>query len=147
VAQRLRNSGGPALAGQLLVYPAARLTGEPQGSMLENAEGYFLEVKDMEWFLGAYLADPAHATLPDASPGFAEDLSGLPPALVITAECDPIRDDGEWYGEALRAAGVDVTISRYDGAIHGFWNFFGMLKVGRRAMDESIDWLRARLRA
>ncbi|HVE27944.1 MAG TPA: alpha/beta hydrolase [Sporichthya sp.] len=147
VAQRLRNSGGPALAGQLLVYPAARLTGEPQGSMLENAEGYFLEVKDMEWFLGAYLADPSHATLPDASPGFAEDLSGLPPALVITAEYDPIRDDGEWYGEALREAGVDVTISRYDGAIHGFWNFFGMLKVGRQAMDESIDWLRARLRA
>jgi acetyl esterase len=145
VAQRLRNSGGPALVGQLLVYPAARLAGEPEGSMLDNAEGYFLELADMEWFLGAYLSDPAHAMLPDASPGFAEDLSGLPPALVITAEYDPLRDDGEWYGEALRAAGVDVTVSRYDGAIHGFWNFFGLLKIGRQAMDESIAWLRGRV--
>jgi acetyl esterase len=145
IAQRLRDSGGPALVAQLLVYPAARLAGEPEGSMLENAEGYFLELKDMEWFLGAYLSDPAHAMLADASPGFAEDLSGLPPALVITAEYDPIRDDGEWYGEALRAAGVEVTISRYDGAIHGFWNFFGMLKIGRQAMDESIAWLRGRV--
>ena len=84
VAQRLRDSGGPALVGQLLVYPAARLAGDAEGSMLENAEGYFLEVADMEWFLNAYLSDPAHAMLPDASPGFADDLSGLPPALVIT---------------------------------------------------------------
>ena len=145
IAQRLKNSGGPALVGQMLVYPAARLAGEPEGSMLENAEGYFLELADMEWFLNAYISDPAHAMLADASPGFAEDLSGLPPALVITAEYDPIRDDGEWYGEALRKAGVDVTVTRYDGAIHGFWNFFGMLPLGRKAMDESIAWLRGRL--
>jgi acetyl esterase len=147
VAQRLRDKGGPALAGQMLVYPASRLVGEATGSMLENAEGYFLELKDMEWFLGAYLSDPAHAMLVDASPGLAEDLSGLPPALVITAEYDPIRDDGEFYGEALRAAGVEVTISRYDGAIHGFWNFFGMLAIGRKAMDESVAWLRVKVAA
>lgn len=147
VAQRLRDKGGPALVGQLLVYPAARLAGEPTESMVANAEGYFLEVKDFEWFMGAYLSDPEHANLADASPGLHEDLTGLPPALVITAEYDPIRDDGEWYGEALRAAGVDVTISRYDGAIHGFWNFFGMLGIGRRAMDESVAWLRERVSA
>ncbi|HUR75452.1 MAG TPA: alpha/beta hydrolase [Sporichthya sp.] len=147
VAQRLRDRGGPALVGQLLVYPAARLVGELSGSMLENAEGYFLEAKDLEFFLGAYLSDPEHAMLADASPGLAEDLSGLPPALVITAEYDPIRDDGEWYGEALRKAGVDVTISRYDGAIHGFWNFFGMLGIGRTAMDESVAWLRVKVAA
>jgi len=64
---------------------------------------------------------------------------------VVTAEYDPIRDDGEWYGEARRAAGVDVTISRYAGAIHGFWNFFGMLGIGRKAMDESVAWLRGRV--
>ncbi len=145
VAQRLRNSGGPALVGQMLVYPAARLAGDPTDSMRDNAEGYFLEVKDFEWFLEAYLSDPEHANLSDASPGLTEDLSGLPSALVITAEYDPIRDDGEWYGEALRKAGVDVTISRYDGAIHGFWNFFGMLGIGREAMDESVAWLRGRL--
>lgn len=147
VAQRLRDKGGPALVGQLLVYPAARLVGEPTESMVSNAEGYFLEVKDFEWFMSAYLADAEHAYLADASPGLHKDLSGLPPALVITAEYDPIRDDGEWYGEALRAAGVDVTVSRYDGAIHGFWNFFGMLGIGRRAMDESVAWLRGRVTA
>jgi acetyl esterase len=147
VAQRLRDKGGPALVGQMLVYPAARLVGDETDSMRDNAEGYFLEVKDFEWFMGAYLSDPAHALLADASPGLAEDLSGLPPALVITAEYDPIRDDGEWYGEALRKAGVEVTITRYDGAIHGFWNFFGMLPLGRKAMDESVAWLRGRLSA
>jgi acetyl esterase len=145
IAQRLRDRGGPALAAQLLVYPAARLVGEPTPSMLENAEGYFLTAKDAEWFLGHYLAEPDQAGLVDVSPGLAQDLSGLPPALVITAEYDPIRDDGEFYAQALRAAGVDVTSSRYDGAIHGFWNFFSMLTLGRAAMDESVAWLRTKL--
>ncbi|MGQ0847232.1 MAG: alpha/beta hydrolase [Sporichthyaceae bacterium] len=145
VSQRLRDSGGPALSAQLLVYPAARLSGDPTPSMIANAEGYFLEVEDMVWFLGHYLADPAHADLADASPGFAADLAGLPPALVITAEFDPLCDDGEFYAEALRSAGVEVVLTRYDGAIHGFWNFFGLLKIGRAAMDESIAWLRPKL--
>lgn len=145
VAQRLRASGGPALSAQLLVYPAARLSGDPTPSMLANAEGYFLELADMAWFLGNYFADPAHADLVDASPGFAADLSGLPPTLVITAEFDPLCDDGEFYAEALRSAGVEVELTRYDGAIHGFWNFFGLLKIGRQAMDQSTAWLRARL--
>ncbi|MGQ0467767.1 MAG: alpha/beta hydrolase [Sporichthyaceae bacterium] len=145
VAQRLRDKGGPALCAQLLVYPPARLSGEPTPSMIANAEGYFLELKDMEWLLGHYLSDPAHAELVDASPGLAADLSGLPPALVITAEFDPLCDDGEFYAEALRSAGVEVVLSRYDGAIHGFWNFFALLKIGRQAMDESTAWLRAKL--
>jgi acetyl esterase len=144
VAQRLRDRGGPELVGQLLIYPAVRLVGDATPSMLANAEGYFLELKDMEWFVGHYFADPAQAALVDASPGFAADLSGLPPALVITAEFDPLCDDGEFYAQALRKAGVEVTPTRYDGAIHGFWNFFGILKLGRVAMDECTSWLRGR---
>lgn len=145
VAQRLRDRGGPGLVAQLLVYPAARLVGDPTASMLANAEGYFLEVKDMEWFMDHYFgADTASAALVDASPGFAADLAGLPPALVITAEFDPLCDDGEFYAGALKQAGVETTLTRYDGAIHGFWNFFGILKLGRAAMDESIAWLRTR---
>lgn len=145
VAQRLRDRGGPALAAQLLVYPAVRLTGEETASLRDNADGYLLTAEDMKWFLGHYLLDTEHAHLADASPLLAADLAGLPPALVVTAEFDPIRDDGQLYADALRAAGVDVTSSCYDGAIHGFWNFFGMLKLGRTAMDESTAWLRPHL--
>jgi acetyl esterase len=145
IAQRMRNTGGPALAAQLLVYPACRVTGEPTASMLANGEGYFLTTADMEWFMGCYLPDAAAAATTDVSPALAEDLSGLPPALVITAEFDPLCDDGEAYAAALQKAGVDVTTTRYDGAIHGFWNFFSLLTLGRAAMDESSAWLRDKL--
>jgi acetyl esterase len=145
IAQRMRDTGGPALRAQLLVYPACRVTGEPTASMLANGEGYFLTTADMEWFLGCYLTDAAHAATTDVSPALAEDLSGLPSALVITAEFDPLCDDGEAYATALQKAGVDVTTTRYDGAIHGFWNFFSLLSLGRAAMDESSAWLRAKL--
>ncbi|HEX3826518.1 MAG TPA: alpha/beta hydrolase [Sporichthyaceae bacterium] len=147
VAQRLRDRGGPTLVGQLLVYPATRLAGAPTPSMLENAEGYYLERKDMEWFGAAYLSDAAEANLVDCSPALASSLAGLPAALVITAEFDPLRDDGEQYADALRAAGVAAALTRYDGAIHGFWNFFGILKLGRTAMEESTSWLRGRFAA
>jgi len=145
VAQRLRDDGGPAPVAQLLVYPTVQMSGAPTQSILDNAEGYLLTAKDMQWFLDQYLSDPADAANPSASPALATSLAGLPPALVITAEFDPLRDEGEEYAAALRAAGVEVKVSRYDGAIHGFWTFFGMLKLGREAMDESIEWLRVRL--
>ncbi|HZE65310.1 MAG TPA: alpha/beta hydrolase [Sporichthyaceae bacterium] len=145
IAQRMRDHGGPALVAQLLVYPACRLAGEPNPSMLANAEGYFLTAADMEWFLKCYLSDPGEASLITVSPALAEDFSGLPPALVITAEFDPLCDDGEDYAAALGKAGVEVTLTRYDGAIHGFWNFFSLLTLGRTAMDQSTAWLRGRL--
>jgi acetyl esterase len=129
------------------VYPAVRLAGDPTPSMLANAEGYFLGLKDMAWFMDHYFTDRAQATTVDASPGFAADLSDLPPALVITAEFDPLCDDGEFYAEALREAGVEVALTRYNGAIHGFWNFFGILNLGRAAMAECTVWLRDRFAA
>ncbi|MGQ0631994.1 MAG: alpha/beta hydrolase [Sporichthyaceae bacterium] len=144
LAQRVREHGGPALVGQLLVYPALRMVGEATASMRDNAEGYFLTVKDMEWFLAQYLTDPEHAHDLLASPALATDLAGLPPALVITAEYDPLRDDGEAYGRALADAGVPTAISRYDGAIHGFWTFFSLLSLGRDALTETNSWLRGR---
>jgi acetyl esterase len=78
---------------------------------------------------------------PLASPILTEDLSGLPPAFVLTAECDPIRDEGEAYGERLRAAGVPVEMKRYAGMPHGFFNFAAALTVGRQAMEDAVAGL------
>lgn len=147
VAQRLRDEKGPKLAAQLLIYPVARVDGEVTKSMVENAEGYFLETASMKYFIDHYLKSPADAKQPGASPLLAKDLSGLPPALVITCEFDPLRDEGEDYGKKLKAAGVPTTISRYDGVIHGAWNFFGVLDIGRNMHTEATRWLKEQLRA
>ena len=144
VAQQLRD-GGPAIAFQLLVYPVtdAHLASP---SVDENAEGYFLEKETMEWFRGHYLGDGDRDD-PRISPLAAADgaLTGLPPALVITAEYDPLRDEGEAYGERLRQAGVDTTVTRYDGVIHGFFSMRDMLPDGAAAVTEAATALRKAL--
>lgn len=141
VALRLRDEGGPALAGQLLVYPMTWLRAPLEGSMAVNGEGYFLTASAVAWFENRYLADPAHASHPHASPLLAKDLGGLPPALVITAEFDPLLDQGEAYARRMSEGGVAVTLTRYPGAIHGF---FGMpVSLGRRATEEAARWLKA----
>lgn len=147
VAQSLRDQGGPRLCAQLLIYPCTQLAGDPTPSMIENAEGYLLERKDMDWFVNHYLVSPADGNQVSASPAFAKSLAGLPPALVITAEFDPLRDEGEAYGRRLQAAGVPTVVSRYDGAIHAFFSFFGIMEPGRKAVDEAIRWLREQFRA
>lgn len=119
VALLARDRGGPALAHQLLVYPATDLRGDTV-SMRENGEGYFLTHGVMVWFSNHYLTS-AQKLLPHASPLLAPDLRGLPPATVITAEFDPLRDEGEAYAARLREAGVAVEATRYDGMIHGFF--------------------------
>jgi acetyl esterase/lipase len=95
VALTLRDSGGPTLAGQLLVYPATRLRCPRGGSLVTNGEGYFLRTTDIDWFENHYLGDSGDASDPRASPLLAQDVSRLPPALVITAEFDPLCDQGE----------------------------------------------------
>ncbi|HEY2417332.1 MAG TPA: alpha/beta hydrolase [Steroidobacteraceae bacterium] len=142
VALRLRDEGGPAIAGQLLIYPVTQLRAPVRGSMSANAEGYFLRARDVAWFDDMYLGtSDAHAH-PHASPLLAANLGGLAPALVITAEFDPLRDQGEDYAQRLQQAGVAVTLSRYDGAFHAF---FGMpADISRRAVAEAGQWLRAR---
>jgi acetyl esterase len=109
----------PPIAGQVLVYPVVDAACDAP-SYTENAEGYFLEATGMRWFWDHYLGPDGDGTHHHASPIRASDLSGLPPAVVITAEFDPLRDEGESYAEALQTAGVPVTTRRYDGMIHGF---------------------------
>jgi acetyl esterase len=140
VARRARDAGGPPIAFQLLVYPATDLT-RALPSHTENGTGYLLDSDTVAWFFDHYLggADPRH---PDASPLLADDLSGLPPALVVTAEFDPLRDDGEAYGERLRQAGGTVTTSRYDGMIHGFYGLDSVFDAAKRATAETVAALR-----
>jgi acetyl esterase len=119
IAQMARDQGGPHLVFQLLIYPATDF-GMNTPSIEENGTGYFLTKDDMIWFMNHYLNNEEDKTNPIASPLLAKDLSGLPPTLIITAEYDPLRDEGELYGQKLKEAGVPVTISRYEGVIHGF---------------------------
>jgi acetyl esterase/lipase len=145
VALALRDTG-PALRAHVLVYPVTDGTlGEP--SMDENGDGYFLTKATMAWFWDHYMGDRERATEPTASVLHAPDeaLAGLPPALVITAEFDPLRDEGEAYASRLAAAGVDVTISRYDGMIHGFFSMGDFVPEGKAAIDEASEMLRAAL--
>ena len=134
VARRARDDGGPPISFQALVYPATD-AGLNTPSYREFAEGYGLTALGMQRFWAMYLdgADGAH---PDASPLRAEDLTGLPPAFVLTAEADVLRDEGEAYAERLREAGVDVTLHRYEGTTHGFWRWQAKAALARRAVRE-----------
>ncbi|MCY4433990.1 MAG: alpha/beta hydrolase [bacterium] len=122
VALMARDRGGPAIAHQLLIYPCCDMDSNAWPSQTENGTGYFLTKESMDWFYDQY-ADAADRDNPYASPIKAADLSGLPPACVITAEYDPLRDEGEAYGARLQEAGVACEVHRYDGMFHGF---FGM---------------------
>jgi acetyl esterase len=141
VALRARDEGGPAIAAQLLIYPVTDYHTPGTPSYVENAEGYGLTRAGMEWFWGHYLADASHGTHPHASPLRANNLAGLPPAYVITGEYDPLRDEGEYYGQALQAAGVTTEIVRWDGVNHGFFFFVGIVDKSGAAMDAACDWV------
>ncbi len=137
-----RDQGGPSLVFQLLIYPATDFTATTPSSE-ENAHGYFLEKQDMIWFMNHYLNGEEDKLNPLASPLKASDLSQLPPALIITAQYDPLRDEGELYGQRLKAAGVPVTISRYNGMIHGFLSMAAVLDQGKQAIAECASALQA----
>jgi acetyl esterase len=144
-ALQATRAGHPSLRYQLLVYPCIDGT-MSQPSYVENAVGYQLTADAMAWFYAQYLCDcdPEH---PFVSPICAppDDLAALPPALVITAEYDPLRDEGEAYAARLEQAGVTVRASRYDGQIHGFFGLAEFLDGGRAAVDEAAAALRAAL--
>jgi acetyl esterase len=141
-----RERGGPGLRFQLLVYPVTSPDFDTP-SYLENAEGYLLTRDAMRWFWEQYAPEPAHRSHPFAAPLAAPDLAGLPPALVITAEYDPLRDEGEAYARRMAAAGVPVTASRYDGVIHGFFSFSDFMEKGKSAVEEAATALRTALHA
>ncbi len=136
VALLARERGGPRLAFQLLVYPATDAACDT-ASCRENAEGYLLTRRTMLWFWDNYLADPADGRSPLASPLRAEKLDGLPPALIITAEYDPLRDEGEAYAERLREAGVPVECARYAGMFHGFFGMEHWIDRGKEALAQA----------
>lgn len=144
VSLMARDRGGPGLRHQLLVYPVVDGTRE-YPSHEENAEGYFLTTATMRWFWGHYAPDAAARRNPYASPIRADDLSGLPPAFVLTAEFDPLRDEGEAYAEALAKARVPVRLERYGGQIHGFFGMTSVFDAARRAFDEAAGTLRRAL--
>jgi acetyl esterase len=145
VAQMARDRGGPRLAFQLLLCPATNY-GFDTTSYRENAEGYLLTKSGMVWFWNHYLSDPAaHGRDPRASPLRAESFAGLPPAHVVTAEYDVLRDEGEAYAAKLRDAGVPVSLARYDGQIHNFFTMGHVLARGAEACDELCTTVRRAL--
>ena len=141
VAQIARNCGKPALQFQLLIYPAVDAACDTP-SYAENSEGYFLTRDIMQWFWNHYVQRDADRNHPYASPLRASSFAGLPPASVITAEFDPLRDEGERYAELMHAAGVPVQLIRYDGMIHGFFTMSAMLDQGKIAIQQSAAALR-----
>jgi acetyl esterase/lipase len=143
VSQMARDAGGPGLAFAALIYPAVDMTAQG-GSLDENASGYFLERGDMDWFMNHYLSAEDRAD-PLASPLLHPDLSGLPACFIATCEFDPLRDEGEAYGAALRASGVQAENKRYDGLIHAVANMTGVLDGGRALVADVADRLRTAL--
>jgi len=141
-ALRLRDQGGPPLVGQLLIYPVTDYHTPGTRSYRENAEGYGLTRDTMVWFWDHYLTDAAQAADPYVSPLRASNLANLPPALVQTAEYDPLRDEGEAYAAKLREAGTTATLSRWDGINHGFLFWVGRVDKAGEAMGECCAWLR-----
>jgi len=135
VALMARDRGGPKLAFQLLVYPATDTDFETR-SYRENSEGYFLTRADMVWFWNHYAPRDEDRRNPYAAPLRAASLRGLPPALVITAEFDPLCDDGNAYAARLREDGVPVRLSQQDGLIHGFFQMGAVIDRGRASVDE-----------
>ena len=138
----LRDRGGPSLAAQILVYPPL-LHGSATASTTRSGDAATLDERGVAWCWSHYLSDDADGADPYASPLRAPTLAGLPPALVLTAEHDPLRDEGELYAERLRQAGVEVEAIRVAGASHGF--FAGDGELARQAQRAVVGTLRRRL--
>ena len=117
------------------IYPIVDCDFE-RPSYRENAEGYFLTRREMMWFWNHYVSSPEQMREPYASPLLAPSLRGLPPASILTTEFDPLRDEGEAYSDALRAAGVDVTLHCYEGMIHAFVRRVEQFDSARQAIHE-----------
>ena len=146
VCQLARARRGPAIAFQALVYPVVDLDTNARFASREEFGGgdYFLSMRDMEWFNSLYLTDPATQVKdPRVSPLNSQDLHGLPPALVITAGCDPLRDEGKAYADKLAAEGVPVEYRCFEQTIHVFLSFAPIIPAG----DEGLAFLAERLRA
>jgi acetyl esterase len=140
----LRRRGRPAAmpALMVLIYPVMQQAEPALPSRRTNGDGYFLTRAVMDWFTDQYLPERARRSEVDASPLLAPQLVGLPPALVITAEFDPLVDEGEAFARRLQAAGVAVRLHRYDGTIHGFVVAVPPIDQSREAIAEIAGALR-----
>ena len=145
VAQMIRDKGGPAVAFQLLVYPVTDGVNFDRPSYHENGQDYMLTADSMHWFWNHYAPNTEDRRNPYASPLLAENLAGLPSALVMTAEYDPLRDEGEAYAEALAKAGVEVKLIRCDGLIHGFFGQTRTVQAAVEPMGQACKALKAAL--
>jgi len=141
VALCAREADLPQPKLQLLVYPVTDYEFESP-AMIENAKGYFLELESMRWFYDHYAGTPADFDEWRFSPMRAPDVAGVAPAVVITAEFDPLRDQGEAYGRRLQQAGVPTDIVRAEGLIHGFFGMHAFMPPGQHAWDVSVRALR-----
>jgi acetyl esterase len=140
--EKARGENCPAIASQALVYPVTTLSSFATGSYEEFADDHQLTRASMEWFRGHYLSSMDDARNPHASPLLTGDLSGLPPALILTAECDPLRDEGEAYAKRLEEAGVRVTCKRYAGMIHPFFSMSGAIPQALEAIQQIAEEIR-----
>jgi acetyl esterase len=143
VALGARDRGGPAIGFQLLVYPITDHAMDT-ASYREHADGYALTAAGMRWYWDHYLGG-ADGTAPDASPLRAAFFGGLPPALVVTAEHDVLRDEGEAYAARLRAAGVPADVRRYPGMVHGFFRWRTVTPAAEACLQEAAAAVRAAL--
>ena len=143
VALGARDRGGPPIAFQLLVYPVLDVAAAT-ASWREYADGFYLTADGMRWYWNHYLGG-ADGLAPDASPLRAAFAGGLPPALVIGAECDILRDEGEAYAARLAEAGVEALASRYPGVVHGFVRWQAVTGAADAALQEAAAALRSAL--
>jgi acetyl esterase len=146
VCHDLAKAGGPTPRFQLLVYPATDLTCSARSHAL-FARGFFLEAPTIRFYIDQYIRTPADIDDPRASPLKSTSFAGLPPAMVITAGFDPLRDEGKAYADALAAAGVDVTYRNDAGMVHGYFAMSGAIDVAKDAMSEAVRELREALDA
>lgn len=135
ISQLSRDRGEFPIVYQVIINAMLDLLGQTKPkSRVENAKGYRLTAKGIEWFVQQYLRDLSEAENPLASPLLAENFEGLPAACIITSEYDPLRDEGEHYAHRLSESGVEVCLKRYDGIIHGFFNMQRTLEEARDAL-------------
>ena len=142
VALMARDRGAPALRAQILTYPVTDFDFSTESYRANGTGDFGLSEPGMRWFWDCYLQRPEDGAQPYASPMRATNLTGLPRALVITAEYDPLRDEGEAYGRRLEAAGVPTTVKRYDGVVHGFVGQAAAVPEGRQALEQIAAMLR-----
>ena len=142
-ALRARDFGGPPIALQVLVYPVTDCDLDRRSYREYDGDEYIVNRRDMAWFWDRYAPDPATRVNPYASPLRASSLAGLPPAYVVTAEHDPLRDEGFAFAERLRDARVPVEHRHYGSQIHGFFSFTGVLDDGDKAVSEAGSAIRA----